>query len=102
MGARCSKLNAILLCGIAQLPIAAFAAQPIIDDKSFEEALPQLDAPPMESIEEWQKAQDAREQAEAPRAEADELLAEPSATDAPDGSDAVAAEEPAQPVRARR
>lgn len=81
MGARCSKLNAILLCGIAQLPVAAFAAQPIIDDKSFEEALPQLDAPPMESIEDWQKAQDAREQAEAHRAEADELLAEPPATD---------------------
>jgi translocation and assembly module TamA len=35
---------------------------PIIPDEEFEEAIPSLDAP-LESIEDWQKAQDARDQA---------------------------------------
>jgi translocation and assembly module TamA len=37
---------------------------PIITDEEFEEAIPSLDSAPLESIEEWQKTQDAREQAE--------------------------------------
>ncbi len=37
--------------------------RPIISDDEFEEAVPTLDGPPMESVEEWQKAQDAEEQA---------------------------------------
>ena len=34
---------------------------PIISDEEFEKAIPSLDAPPIESVEEWQKAQDAKE-----------------------------------------
>jgi translocation and assembly module TamA len=39
-------------------------AEPIITDEEFDQALPSLDAPPMESVEDWQKAEDAKEQAE--------------------------------------
>lgn len=34
---------------------------PIIPDSEFEAAIPSLDAPPLESVEEWQKAQDAKQ-----------------------------------------
>ena len=34
---------------------------PIIPDSEFEAAIPSLDAPQMESVEEWQKAQDAKQ-----------------------------------------
>jgi translocation and assembly module TamA len=37
--------------------------EPIISDEEFEKELPSLDAPAMESIEDWQKAEDATEQA---------------------------------------
>ena len=36
---------------------------PIITDSEFEQAIPRLDGPPLESVEEWQKAQDAAESA---------------------------------------
>jgi translocation and assembly module TamA len=35
---------------------------PIISDDEFEKAIPSLDEPPMESVEEWQKAQDAKQE----------------------------------------
>jgi len=35
--------------------------KPIIDDKEFEEAIPRLDDAPLESIDEWQSAQEARD-----------------------------------------
>ena len=35
--------------------------QPIISDEELDEAIPSLDDPAMESIEDWQKAQDAKE-----------------------------------------
>lgn len=38
-------------------------ATPIIDDKEFEEAIPSLNDAPLESIDEWQSAQDARDKA---------------------------------------
>ncbi len=34
---------------------------PIIPDAEFDAAIPSLDAPPLESVEDWQKAQDARD-----------------------------------------
>ena len=35
---------------------------PIIPDSEFEAAIPSLNAPPLESVEDWQKAQDAKDQ----------------------------------------
>lgn len=42
---------------------------PIISDSEFEEAIPSLDGPPLESVEEWQKAQDAKEESASEQAE---------------------------------
>lgn len=39
------------------------SATPIIDDKEFEEAIPSLNDAPLESIDEWQTVQDARDKA---------------------------------------
>jgi translocation and assembly module TamA len=35
---------------------------PIITDDEFEKAIPSLDSPPLESVEQWQKAEDAKDQ----------------------------------------
>lgn len=43
--------------------------KPIITDDEFEKAVPSLDGPTMESVEEWQKAQDAKEDSAAKQAE---------------------------------
>lgn len=37
---------------------------PIIADDEFNAAIPSLEAPPLESVEDWQKAEDSKEQAE--------------------------------------
>ena len=42
---------------------------PIISDQEFDAAIPSLDAPSMESVEEWQMAQDAKEDSAAEQAE---------------------------------
>ena len=67
--------------------------RPIITDEEFEGTIPNLDDAPMESIEEWQKQQDAAEKKEKDRTEQDpnlpafqdgdvsELLPDPPATD---------------------
>ncbi|HEV7234467.1 MAG TPA: BamA/TamA family outer membrane protein [Sphingorhabdus sp.] len=67
------------------------ARPPIIPDDEFNEAIPSLDAPPMESIDDWQKAEDAKEQAEqaakdppiraAQDGDAVEILPDPPVTD---------------------
>jgi translocation and assembly module TamA len=67
---------AVFLAGISVFAAPAFAQDklpapstaqqgdpraPIIPDSEFEAAIPSLDAPPLESVEEWQKAQDAKQ-----------------------------------------
>jgi translocation and assembly module TamA len=44
---------------------------PIITDKEFQEAIPSLDGPPMESVEEWQRAQDSKADSADEQAEQD-------------------------------
>jgi translocation and assembly module TamA len=62
MGAGYSQLTAMVSCATILVPAAAFAQQtPIISDEEFEKALPSLNAPPMESMEDWQLAEDAKE-----------------------------------------
>ena len=66
----------VLLAGMSVFAAPAFAQDkllapppaqpvdlraPIIPDSEFEAAIPSLDAPQMESVEEWQKAQDAKQ-----------------------------------------
>jgi translocation and assembly module TamA len=63
----------------------------IIPDKEFDESIPNLDERPLESVEDWQRAQDAEEQAEQAATEtaqpalqdgdAAEVLADPPVTD---------------------
>ncbi len=48
---------------------------PIIPDSEFEAAIPSLDAPPLESVEEWQKAQDAKQ--ESAESQAQQTAADP-------------------------
>lgn len=52
-----------------KMPPVEDSRKPIISDEEFKEALPTLDQP-IESIEDWQKAEDAKEQAEQTREEA--------------------------------
>jgi len=47
------------------LPPIVNSPTPIIDDKEFEEAIPRLDDAPLESIDEWQSAEEARDNAAA-------------------------------------
>lgn len=64
MGAGFSSLSILLLCGAAACGAPAYAWQtPIITDEELKSALPSLDAPPLESIDDWQRSEDAKEQA---------------------------------------
>lgn len=72
-------------------PAPTDSRKPIITDEEFEKALPSLDGPSMESIEDWQKSEDAKEQREQAAEEAGqpalqdgdliETLPDPSVTD---------------------
>lgn len=50
------------------------ATGPIITDEEFDEALPSLDAPPLESIDAWQREREAREAASPPPAVAQPVV----------------------------
>lgn len=88
-GAASNAQNSTPLPTVA--PPAVSPTTPIIDDKEFEEAIPSLDDAPLESINEWQSAQDASEQRQsntpdpaikaAQDGEAVELLADPPIVD---------------------
>lgn len=67
-------------------PPAVSPTTPIIDDKEFEEAIPRLDDAPLESIDEWQSAQEASDNAAAEQRTS--TAPEPSIKAAQDG-DAV-------------
>lgn len=98
--------DVICLFAVAALPISAAAwssdrpdvaaeptdpLSPIITDEEFEKAIPSLGDAPLESVKEWQEAEDAKEQAEQAATEAKipalqdgdvvELLPDPPVTD---------------------
>lgn len=75
VGERTVASDAVISNALPSLaPPAVSATTPIIDDNEFEEAIPRLDDAPLETIEEWQSAQDETDAASVPRGQVEPAI----------------------------